>query len=72
MVGGFAIWNLQPRNSATGKFQYDKRSRRGLGVTDDVIEDTKQKQFILCAVQSDGTVTKVLVDSNCKIQTVSS
>ncbi len=43
-----------------------------MGVTDDVIEDTKQKQFILCAVQSDGTVTKVLVDSNGKIQTVSS
>jgi hypothetical protein len=43
-----------------------------MGVTDDVIEDTKQQQFILCAVQSDGTVTKVLVDSNGKIQTVSS
>lgn len=42
-----------------------------MGVTDDVIEDTKLKQFILCAVQSDGTVTKVLVDSSGKIQTVS-
>ena len=44
---------------------------KDMGVTDDVIEDTKLKQFILCAVQSDGTVTKVLVDSSGKIQTVS-
>ena len=38
-----------------------------MGATDDVIEDTKLRQFILCAVQSDGTVTKVLVDSTGKI-----
>jgi hypothetical protein len=38
-----------------------------MGATDDVIEDTKLKQFILCAVQSDGTVTKVLVDSSGKL-----
>ena len=42
-----------------------------MGATDDVIEDTKMRQFILCAVQSDGTVTKVLVDSSGKIETVS-
>jgi hypothetical protein len=43
-----------------------------MGVTDDVIEDTKTKQFILCAVQADGTVTKLLVDSSGKLQTDSS
>lgn len=41
-----------------------------MGATDGVIEDTKNRQFILCAVQSDGTVTKVLVDSSGKLTVV--
>ena len=43
-----------------------------MGVTDDVIEDTKNKTIHLCAVQADGTVTKFLVDSSGKLQTDSS
>ena len=49
----------------------DRLAKR-MGVTDDVIEDTKTKQFVLCAVQADGTVTKLLVDSSGKLQTDSS
>tara|TARA_Y100001973_G_scaffold96537_1_gene151377 strand:- start:598 stop:1803 length:1206 start_codon:yes stop_codon:yes gene_type:complete len=43
-----------------------------MGVTDDVIEDDKQQQILLVGVQSDGTPTKVLCDSNGKLQISSS
>ena len=41
-----------------------------MGVTDDVIADTTTRQYIICAVQADGTVTKLVVDSSGKLQTV--
>ena len=39
-----------------------------MGVTDDVIEDDKGQQIMLVGVQSDGTPTKLLCDSNGKLK----
>ena len=39
-----------------------------MGVTDDVIEDDKGQQILLVGVQSDGTPTKLLCDSNGKLK----
>lgn len=39
-----------------------------MGVTDDVIEDDKGQQILLVGVQTDGTPTKLLCDSNGKLK----